>query len=98
MLGVALPECQYKNIDKRLTISNPIAKLLAVETHTIARELVDDCSYALVGFPERKYLWILSRSRCVDAPRFERLMAISREQGFDVARIQRTSPAGDSLQ
>ena len=58
--------------------------------------LADDYSWAVVGSPDRKYLWILSRSVALEAARFDAAMAIVRAQGFDADRLQRTinSPAG----
>jgi apolipoprotein D and lipocalin family protein len=57
--------------------------------------LADDYSWAVVGSPDRKYLWILSRSATLEATRFDAAMAIVRAQGFNADRLQRTinSPA-----
>ncbi len=52
--------------------------------------LADDYSYAVVGSPDRKYLWFLSRTPAISDDVFTRLMEIAARQGFDRARIART--------
>lgn len=52
--------------------------------------LADDYSYAVVGTPDRHYLWILSRKPFLDAAVFEELEATVRAQGFDPGRLERT--------
>ncbi len=53
-------------------------------------DLASDYSTAVVGSPDRQYLWILSRTPHVDAPTWARLVAAARSQGFDESRIVRT--------
>ena len=53
-------------------------------------DLTDDYGAALVGTPDRRYLWILSREPQLDAATFDRLISTAAAQGFDVARLQRT--------
>ena len=53
-------------------------------------ELDRDYRYAIVGDPSRKYLWILSRSRVMDAATYDSLSATAGRLGFDVARLVRT--------
>jgi apolipoprotein D and lipocalin family protein len=53
-----------------------------------------DYGYALVGTPDREYLWILSRVSPMDAGTYERLVAIARKLGFDVSRLERTPQPG----
>jgi apolipoprotein D and lipocalin family protein len=53
-------------------------------------ELAPDYSYALVGAPDRKYLWILSRTPQLDEATYQRLAEGARLQGFDVSRLIRT--------
>jgi apolipoprotein D and lipocalin family protein len=49
--------------------------------------LADDYSWAVVGSPDRQYLWILSRRARLDATAFERAMAAVRANGFDSGRL-----------
>jgi apolipoprotein D and lipocalin family protein len=53
-------------------------------------DLAPDYSTAVVGTPDRDYLWILSRTPDVDAPTYARLIEAARTQGYDVSRIERT--------
>lgn len=46
--------------------------------------------HALVGTPDRDYLWILSRTPLPDAAAYEALVAQARAQGYDVSRLQKT--------
>jgi apolipoprotein D and lipocalin family protein len=46
--------------------------------------------WALVGTPDRDYLWVLSRTPDLDPATFDAIAALARERGFDPARLQRT--------
>lgn len=52
--------------------------------------LADDYSWAVVGSPDRKYLWILSRTPSLDAPRHAAALDAARRNGFDTARLAAT--------
>jgi len=52
--------------------------------------LDDNYRYALVGSQDRKYLWILSRTRTLDEAVYKRLLAAAVEQGFRVDQMIRT--------
>jgi apolipoprotein D and lipocalin family protein len=52
--------------------------------------LDDAHTYSLVGTPDRKYLWVLSRTPQMDASVYERVLGVAREQGFDVSKLART--------
>lgn len=53
-------------------------------------ELAPDYSHAVVGAPDRKYLWVLSRTPRLDEATYGRLVEAARGQGFDVSRLIRT--------
>lgn len=55
-------------------------------------DLTDDYGAALVGTPDRRYLWVLSRTPALDSATYDRLVATASRQGFDVARLQRLEP------
>ena len=55
-------------------------------------DLTDDYRAALVGTPDRRYLWVLSRTPELDAATYDRLVATAARQGFDVARLERQTP------
>lgn len=50
-------------------------------------DLGADYDYAVVGTPDRKYLWILSRTPMMDARLYEKLLEKIRGQGFDPQRL-----------
>ena len=53
-------------------------------------ELAPDYTYAVVGAPDRKYLWVLARNPRMDEATYLRLLDAARSQGFDVSRMIRT--------
>lgn len=55
-------------------------------------DLTDDYGAALVGSPDRQYLWILSRTPELDAATYDRMMSSATAQGFDVARLVKSPP------
>jgi apolipoprotein D and lipocalin family protein len=50
-------------------------------------------SWAVVGTPNRRYLWILSRTPRMAEGDYAEAVRIAAAQGFDVARLQRTPQA-----
>jgi apolipoprotein D and lipocalin family protein len=46
--------------------------------------------WAVVGHPERKYLWILSRTPTLDEAVYQEVLARIREKGYDLAPLKRT--------
>lgn len=53
--------------------------------------LANDYSWAVVGSPDREYLWILSRTLAIDEDAMEAARAAARNQGFDVQRLVSTN-------
>ncbi|MCF8257532.1 MAG: lipocalin family protein [Flavobacteriales bacterium] len=52
--------------------------------------LADDYSYALVGHPNRKYLWVLARNSTMEEATYQMLLEKASALGFDVAQLVRT--------
>lgn len=50
-------------------------------------ELDEDYQYALVGSPNREYLWILSRTKKIDELIKEKLIKKAEEKGFDTDKF-----------
>ena len=46
--------------------------------------------HAVVGTPDRKRLWLLSRTPDIAPTDYERLLTQVRDSGFDAARVMRT--------
>lgn len=49
-----------------------------------------DYQWAMVGHPERKYLWILARTTSLDDAVYESLVQRAESMGYDVSRLERT--------
>ena len=52
--------------------------------------LGSDYDHAVVGTPDRAYLWVLSRAPRMDADLYRRLLQGAKGQGFDVAKVVET--------
>ena len=48
-----------------------------------------DYSVAVVGHPNRKYVWIMSRSKSIDDPVFSDIILYLQDLGYDVGEIRR---------
>jgi apolipoprotein D and lipocalin family protein len=56
--------------------------------------LADDYSWAVVGSPDRKYLWILSRTPALSDDEWHAAMTAVTSNGFDELRLVRTPQTG----
>lgn len=54
-------------------------------------DLADDYSYAAIGHPNRKYLWILSRTPQMDEALYQQIIERVKEKGFDISKIKITN-------
>ncbi len=54
-------------------------------------DLDPDYRTSLVGTPDRRYLWILSRTPRLEEPTYERLIALAQHLGFPVSNLIRTT-------
>lgn len=50
-----------------------------------------DYQYALVGTPNNKYLWVLSRTPNMDEATYQTLLSTAKNQGYDINKLQRTT-------
>ncbi len=57
-------------------------------------DLGEKYEYAVVATPNRKYLWILSRTPGMDDETYERILSRLREQHFDPSRLEKTPQSG----
>ncbi|MCB9284781.1 MAG: lipocalin family protein [Lewinellaceae bacterium] len=51
-------------------------------------ELDENYQYAVIGHPNRNYLWILSRTPTMDSALFDDLVQRAKQKGFDVSRLR----------
>jgi len=54
-------------------------------------KLDDNYNYAVVGTPNRKYLWILSRTPKIDGELFSELIEFAKLNGFNIEELIKTS-------
>ena len=54
-------------------------------------DLAPDYSYAVVSHPNKKYLWILSRTSKMDAAIYEAIVGRLKQKGFDTSKIKITT-------
>ncbi len=54
-------------------------------------DLADDYSYATVGHPNKKYLWILSRTPKMNETIYQQTIFRIKEKGFDILKIKITT-------
>ena len=53
-------------------------------------DLSDDYSHAVVGHPDRDYLWILARKPTMDEATFQSIVTRLQAQGYETSRLVRT--------
>ena len=53
-------------------------------------DLADDYSYAVVSHPNKKYLWILSRTPKMEDTIYKNILSRLNEKGFDLSKLQIT--------
>ena len=53
-------------------------------------DLADDYSYAVISHPNKKYLWILSRTSKMDGTIYQQIISRLEEKGFDLSKLQAT--------
>lgn len=53
-------------------------------------DLADDYSWAVVSHPNRKYLWILSRTSTMDESVYQEILSGLETKGFDLTKLQVT--------
>lgn len=58
-------------------------------------DLAKDYSYVVVGHPNRKYLWILSRTPKMDEKLYQKLLKGIDEKGFDLNKLEKTIQCED---
>jgi apolipoprotein D and lipocalin family protein len=54
-------------------------------------DLADDYTYAVVGHPNKKYLWILCRTPKMDGLIYQQILSRLKEKGFDLSKLVLTT-------
>lgn len=60
--------------------------------------LAGDYSWAVVGHPQRKYLWILSRESFMPTHTYNDILNLIRQKGYDLNRLVKTPQNCDNFQ
>jgi apolipoprotein D and lipocalin family protein len=58
-------------------------------------DLAPDYSYAVVGHPNRNYLWILSRSKEMDGKTYLDILSRIKAKGYDLTKLEKTEQQCD---
>lgn len=87
--GTASPQVPGKTDKLWVEFDNWFSRLLPGLTkgHYWVLYLGDDYKTALVGSPNRKYLWLLSRTPTVPDAVRQQLLAKAQQQGYDTTRL-----------
>jgi apolipoprotein D and lipocalin family protein len=59
--------------------------------------LSGDYTWAVVGSPDRQYLWVLARTPRLADVEYEAALRAAKDNGFDVARLVKTTQKGSGL-
>ncbi|MBA4309450.1 MAG: lipocalin [Chlorobiaceae bacterium] len=59
-------------------------------------DLAADYTYAVIGEPDRKYLWILSRTPTIDEDKLQIILEGIKAKGYDLSTLSRTKQTKSS--
>ena len=96
--------CRKGSLDGKLKQANGRAKVVDTETNAKLKvsffgpfwgnywiiDLDPDYQWVVVGEPQRKYLWILSRTRSMDDEIYGQIVARLPDKGYDPSGLQQT--------
>lgn len=87
--GIAEPQVAGRTDKLWVRFDNWFSRLAPGLTKGEYWILYHDADYqvALVGHPNREYLWLLSRARQIDSATRDELLRIARERGYDVSGL-----------
>ncbi len=99
-----LNQCRNETLDGKLRSAKGKAWVVDKETNAKLRvsffwpfwgsywiiDLGSNYEYAVVGHPNRNYLWILSRKQQMDPGTFEAILQKLKAQHYDISRLNKT--------
>jgi apolipoprotein D and lipocalin family protein len=102
--------CRDESLDGDLRLAVGRAKVVDPETNAKLKVsffgpfwgdywilgLDPEYQWALVGSPDRDYLWVLSRDPRLDEATYASIVDLAKEQGYDVGRLVRTEQPADA--
>lgn len=99
-----LNECRIDSFDGPLKTAEGVAEVVDKETNAKLKvtffwpfsgkywiiDLDEDYEFAVVGHPNRNYLWILSRSPQMEPNKLNQILDRAERKGFDLEKLQMT--------
>ena len=85
--GFAEPQVEGKTDKLWVRFDNWASKILPIKGDYWVIYRDEDYRVALVGHPQHKYLWLLSRTPEVDQQTRDKLLEIAREQGYVTSEL-----------
>jgi len=99
-----LNECYKDSLDSKKTSAHGTAEVIDTKTNAKLSvsffwpfkgdywviDLGANYDYAVIGHPNRKYLWILSRTPRMDSATYEGILERIKAKGYDLSPLQRT--------
>jgi len=99
-----LNRCSRDSLDGKVTVAKGRARVVDTATNAKLKvtffwpfwgdywiiDLGRDYEYAVIGHPNRKYLWILSRTPSMSAGVYDGIIERLRVQGYETGRLVRT--------
>lgn len=52
--------------------------------------LSSDYNYVVVGHPDKTYLWIMSRDKTISKKKYEELLEIAKDKGYNLDKVEKT--------
>lgn len=101
---IVVNECHLKTFDGELKVAKGKAYVVDKTTNSKLKvtffwpfygkywiiDLGKNYEYAVVGHPNREYLWILSRTKTLDKATLDAILARVQEKGFDLSKLNMT--------
>lgn len=100
-----LNECRLKSFDGQLKSANGKAVIVDSKTNSKLKvsffwpfygkywiiDLGENYEYAVVGHPNRNYLWILSRTKKLDSDKYQKIIDRIKSMEFNISLLNRTA-------
>mmetsp|Transcript_8013 Transcript_8013/g.22033 ORF Transcript_8013/g.22033 Transcript_8013/m.22033 type:complete len:181 (+) Transcript_8013:71-613(+) len=75
--------------DLKVTPKLPLVGYTPLRLSYLITHMADDYSDIIVGFPNRKYLWIMARTPSLPVERYDSLVQMAVNQGYDSSLIRK---------
>lgn len=99
-----LNQCRENTLDGKLLSAKGTAKVVDAKTnaklkvtffwpfygHYWVIDLGEHYEYAVVGHPDRKYLWILCRTPEMEETLYSQILGRIKQQGYDLSKLMKT--------